>query len=285
MSKRNKNWIKLFNEGPSSKKLQNWLNDDEEVIYQLFSTDFKYLGVKPVKMIPTYRYSELPDVLKENGVELFRNQLGGCVLIKTKKFSLKTLFPSLKNPKVSKVTLNISRIDKISVLKHFTLHNEETGIILANELNLFSKFVQEYLGLTENFTIGGRLNTTVEGKLGLLYRDGKDNKIREIPVKAQIEVDNFIESENLVIALEAKFASHGNKRSSFSLHQFILPTLLLKGKTNKRILNLLIEYGITDNFNIFFRFFLYEIDVIQDQIILNEYSLLAEKTYEIHFVE
>ena len=94
MSKRDTGWKKII----AGDKVQDWLNDKESTILQITKEDIFAVDCQPVRMIPTYSAAELPKEFESLGLELLRNQAGGCLLIKTKDASLPTLYPIIEKP-------------------------------------------------------------------------------------------------------------------------------------------------------------------------------------------
>ncbi len=245
-------------------RLTDWLSSDE-IFFQIHSADFKKINASPRHLIPTYSAAEVPNALRQRGLEHFRNLNGGCVLIRRRDFNLPTLFPSLKcTTKEEKKTLTIPAT--LDILRNVSLHNEETGIVLMKEFHL----INDFLDTPEEFKLGGRIKTKVSG---LATIGG-----RTFEVKAtQVEVDNFLESESRIITIEAKLM-RTQPRESFSLHQFALPTLLLCQRTQKPISSILLEYQ-PDSLR--FRTFHFKIAYEKGIVHLDRYSLINCKKYVI----
>ncbi len=233
--------------------------------FQIESKHFKTIKASPRNLIPTYSADEVPRILKEYGLELFRNLSGGCILIKTKQFSLPTLFPSI-NHAPSTTRFDAELPETLQVLSNHELHNEETGILLFKELGLLNRFLES----SQTFSIGCRIRTTVDGKLIVLNQT--------IPVKkCQLEADSFFETSDSIHLVEAKLVQN-DFRTSFSLHQLALPTLLLSKYTNKAIFSILLEYLATEA-RLFFKVLLYSIPYNKGAIIPHRYSLLKEHLF------
>lgn len=257
MTRREKNWENLLES--LGDEFNGWLQSDEPT-FQIRSEDFKRIGVRPVRLIPTYSAMEVPIALRKRGLEHFRNLSGGCILIQTNKLGIPTLFPTLP-ARLEQMYETIEFPKDLDLLKNLDLHNEETGIVLLREFGLINKFLET----NEEFKLGGRLKTKVSGEAIV------SGKIVQI-VDTQLEVDNFLESTNRIIVIEAKLMKE-NPRESFSLHQFALPTLLLSHKTNKPITSLLLEYR-PEGKQLRFRLFHYNIRYEKGRIHLASYELL-----------
>ncbi len=249
-----------------SQKIQDWLDDSSKICFQLTSKDFKLEGLQPRKMIPTYSRDDIPQIFVQYGLEHFRNLSGGCILIKKEKFNLPTLFPILPKPKCQE-DLKIKWPANLRLLKHFDLHNEETGIVLVKELRLLQTFFETQ----DEFTLLGRVKTSVNGNL--IINEKERHRVEKVPIeKCQLEVDNSIESSYNVISIEAKFY-RDKPRESFSIHQFALPTLLFSMRTEKLLSSILLEYSPLENNALNFRIFHYMVKHDRGTIYPHEYQL------------
>ncbi len=261
--------------GPLSADIADWL-DSGRPCFQIRSTDFKAVGAKPVRLIPTYSAEELPWALRSLGLEQIRNQSGGCVLVNRAALNLPTLFPMFPH-------INVIHLDKppqfpvsLKLLQNDDIHNEETGIVLANEMGLYSLFFERIFSSREHFTLGGRIKTSVSGN----YIIGGE----EIPVdRAQLEIDNFLESSSYLVPIEAKIDREDMDRRSFSIHQFALPTLLLSQLSDKRIYSLFQIYSVSRADILNFRFYLYDIDYTMGSVVPHSYRFVDGVQYKVPF--
>jgi len=73
---RERKWDELINSGPLHTQIHEWMNSNSSY-FQVTSSDFKSIGTKPVRLIPTYSFGELPLALLDVGLEQIRNQMGG----------------------------------------------------------------------------------------------------------------------------------------------------------------------------------------------------------------
>jgi len=199
--------------------------------------DFRGLSLGPAKLIPTYDTKEIPKALKLIDVELLRNQKGGCLLIKKKDVGSQTLFPKL--PTKSHSGLPFQSIPELSVLRKpkSRLVNEETGIHLAWAMGILQAFLMEIFSPYEQFAFGGRLKTRVKGKFRILGQD--------YPVDALVEADGYFESRDRIVVLEAKQSNNNQFCTDFSIHQLLLPLMLVRRITKKMSSGMFLDYSIS----------------------------------------
>ena len=272
MSKRNAGWTSIL----GSKRVKNWFINPKEFIIQIQKDDFLKANCAPVKMIPTYSESELPKDLIENNIELLRNQPGGCLLIKSKQAKLPTLYPQIKDPLDRYIGQPFQPIPKLSVLTNLrsSLINEETGIHLAWSMGIIHNFLMEYFSSYDIFSLGGRIKTRVHGNFRIMGRS--------YSVNANVEVDGYFESNDRIVVLEAKQSNSKKKRKNFSIHQLVLPLLLVRSQTNKLCNGLFLDWFIkrgTTSSAIHFKLYLYEINGDDNYIDPFGYSLTKSKSY------
>ena len=213
--------------------------NDEEHVLPIMVRDFKGLSLGPAKLIPTYETKEIPEALKSIDVELLRNQKGGCLLIKKKAVGSQTLFPKLPVPTESYIGHPFQSIPKLSVLikPKSRLVNEETGIHLAWGMGIIQSFLMEVFSPYEQFAFGGRLKTRVKGKFRILGQD--------YPVDALVEADGYFESQDRIVVLEAKQSNNNQFCADFSIHQLLLPLMLIRGITGKTSSGIFLDYSIS----------------------------------------
>ncbi len=261
--------------GPLSADIALWLESGQPC-FQISSSDFKAVGAKPVRLIPTYSAEELPGALRRLGLEQIRNQSGGCVLVNRAARDLPTLFPNY--PHIDMIHLEKPPRFPVSLklLQNDDIHNEETGIVLANEMGLYSLFFERIFSKREHFTLGGRIKTSVSGNYII---EGEEIMVD----RAQLEIDNFLESSSYLVPIEAKIEGEEMDRSSFSIHQFALPTLLLSQLSGKRIYSLFQIYSISRADLLNFRFYLYDIDYSSGSVTPHSYRFVDGVQYEVLF--
>ncbi len=274
MSKRDTCWKKII----AYEKVQDWLNDKESIIFQITKEDFFAVDCQPARMIPTYSAAELPKEFETLGIELLRNQAGGCLLIKTIEASLPTLFPKIPKPDEQYRGKPFQPIPRLSVLtkKDSTLINEETGIHLAWGMGIFQSFLMDCFSPYDIFSLGGRLKTRVKGEFKI-----KSNKY---PVDALVEVDGYFESEQRIVVLETKQSHPETPRTDFSIHQLILPLILVRSQSEKMCTGFFLDWSIDGSRNystINFRLFHYEIPGVRSSINPFDYSLTKSKVFTI----
>ena len=244
--------------------------------FQVTSSDFKNIGAKPVRLIPTYSLEQLPPALLDVGLEQIRNQRGGCLLINRKQSNFPSLFPTLPELEVIEMDKPPKFPVKLRLLKHDELHNEETGIVLAKEFGLYDHFFKEAISLDESFTLGGRIKTTVDGE----FLIGGE----KIPVTdCLLEIDNFLECSSVLVPVEAKISSEKKIRTSFSIHQFALPTLLLSQYSRKRIYSLFQIYSVRRAETLIFKFYLYDMEYSHGVVDPHSYRFVRGIQYLIHY--
>jgi len=243
---------------------------------QLTSDDFFAVECEPVRMIPTYAAAGLPKQLTERGIELLRNQVGGCLLIKTQETGLPTLYPKIEEPDEEYSGLPFHSIPKMSFLMNLdsTLINEETGIHLAWSMGIIQSFLTDCFSPYDVFTLGGRLKTTAHGNFQI--------KDKTFPVDALVEVDGYFESNDRIVVLEAKQSATKTRRLDFSIHQLALPLLLVRSQTEKTCSGLLLDWRIEKrarNPAVNFKLYHYEIQGDATSINPFNYSLTKSKSY------
>jgi len=272
MSKRNQNWEKLFNNSKITDRLDMWLKDKDKTTFQISSVDFKNENLEPVKMIPQYNEKNLPDIFKKNDLSFIRNEKGGCLLIKKKNTSNKSLFPKLIDIEDRYQGKSFQSIPDLDLYKSKKLINEETGIDLGWKMGIIQNFLRNSISTNESFIYCGRLKTTVKEKFRL------NNE--EISLDAHVECDAYFESKNKVIVLECKQAKK-NFKKDFSLHQIFLPYILVKSQTKKEVSCIYFDFKILteDNENkIVFRFYQFE---FIDKVNSLNYRMTNSKIYTI----
>ena len=275
MSKRNKYWNKIFENSCQSEELKKWLFDRKQTSFQLENDVFKELKIDPNKMIPTYSKKELPEVLQKYGLNLLRNKTGGCLLIKINDFNLPTLFPKLNEPNDCTRGPPYNAIPKLELFNSKRLINEETGIYLAWHIGVIDDFLKEIFN-SEDFFFGGRLRTKVDSKIKIVNETHKIN--------ASFECDAYFESDNNVVILECKKA-YREFADSFSLHQILLPYILLKKEIKKSVSCIYFDFilnPLKEQDSIIFRLFHYK---FENDSIINpfSYKLSKSKKYIIDF--
>jgi hypothetical protein len=274
MSTRDSGWKMIV----ESEKVQDWLRDDTSIVLQITTDDFSAVGCQPVRLIPTYSATELPKELKRRSIELLRNQAGGCLLIKIGEAGLPTLYPEIKEPIEHYTGKPFHPIPKLSVLanKESLLINEETGIHLAWAMGVFQSFLMDCFSPYDIFSFGGRLKTSVKGEFvieKLIY-----------PVDALVEVDGYFESDHRIVVLETKKSQPETSRSDFSIHQLILPLILVRPQSEKICTGLLLDWSIDGSkeyTSICFRLYHYDIPGVGSSINPFGYSLTKSKVYTI----
>lgn len=275
MGKREQKWDELLNSGPLHTQIHEWMNSNSSY-FQVTSSDFRNIGAKPVRLIPTYSFDELPPALLDVGLEQIRNQKGGCLLIKRAQLNFPSLFPALPEIEVIEMNKPPKFPVKLKLLKHDELHNEETGIVLAKEFGLYDHFFKEAISLDEPFTLGGRIKTTVDGE----FLIGGE----KIPVTdCLLEIDNFLECSSVLVPVEAKISSEKKTRTSFSIHQFALPTLLLSQYSSKRIYSLFQIYSVQRAEILSFKFYLYDMKYSPGVVDPHSYSFVNGFQYLVHY--
>ena len=274
MSAKDDAWSKLL-EIP---KLQSWLHDEKSLVYQVMSGDIKRVGARPVDIIPAYGRSDLPVVLLEKGLELLRNRYGGCLLIKVKEGRLPTLFPSLPEPESKYTGPPFRPIPRQTVITDpdSDIMNEETGIHLGWSMGVFQSFFIELFSPFEEFSFGGRLKRAAKGR----FRISQE----EFEVHTQLEADAYFESDERIIVMEAKKTDYAHPLTDFSLHQILLPLILVGSISEKPSSAVLFDFSGRRSEDISdFLFRLYHIQVLGDgaTILPFEYRITRSKEYRI----
>ena len=265
----------IINSGALHTQIHEWMNSNSSY-FQVTSSDFRNIGTKPVRLIPTYSFDELPPALLDVGLEQIRNQMGECLLIKRAQMNFPTLFPTLPELEVIEMDKPPKFPVKLRLLKYDELHNEETGIVLVTEFGLYDHFFKEVLSLDESFTFGCRIKTTANGDF---FIGGE-----KIPVKkCLLEIDNFLEGSMLLVPVEVIFSKKGRIRTSFSIHQFALPTLLLSQYSSKRIYSLFQIYSILGMETLSFKFYLYDMKYSPGVMDTHSYSFVNGFQYLVHY--
>jgi len=272
LNKRERNWEKII----ASNKVQPWLNKEDENVLQIIIRDFPNLTYGPAKLIPTFHSKEIPVSLRTLGLELIRNRKGGCLLIKRKSTDLPTLFPKLDPPVDRYDGQSFQSIPELSVLANpkSKLVNEETGIHLAWATGILQAFFMEIFSSYEQFAFGGRLKTTVKGSYRILGE--------EYEVAALVEADGYFESRERIIVLEAKQSKNNMFCSDFSIHQLVLPLMLVRGITDKPSTGLFLDFSIDkkdEQTIVRYRLYHYDIPGMDTSIDPFKYEFLKSKEY------
>jgi len=285
MGKRDWDRVLTSDISPISRRFDDWLKSHDSPTFQLTSEDFRNVGLKPADHIPNYRYDTLPDLFKENGIELLRNQVGGCLLIKQGEYNLPTLFPKLSSNFFEDNIYDghpFDQLAKISVLDIEDLNNEETGVVLGMATGVFRHFFINSVHPSERFTYIGRINSKVgkkkarvKGKISILDRSHD--------VNTSVEGDAYFESDERIIVLEAKNTHHKRPFKNFSLHQLILPQLYLRSYTKKPISCVFMNFShVIKLHRLIFLLYHFEISEKNGVMIPHDYDLISAKKYIIH---
>ena len=278
MSINNSKWIKIFKQSKVSPEFQKWIKKEDSFVFQLDSDDFKSVNLRPVRMIPMYSRSDIPGVFRELGIELLRNKDGGCLLIKTEKLKQPSLFPTLMEPQKIYKGLPFIPIPQLSVFKDKELQNEETGIHLGWALGIFQAFFIEIFSPYEEFFLGGRIRTKAKGN----YIINSTN----YAINTQVEADSYFESEKSIVVLESKFTPFDKPLKSFSLHQLLLPLVLIKSISEKPAKAIFMDFSMRIiNEKVQLRFLLYLFSFFYKGANINpfSYNLENSKKYIIQF--
>ncbi len=274
MNARERAWKKLV----ETEKVQRWLNDAKRKTLQLQSKDFRSVGQPPVRMIPTYKSSEIPQVLRERGIETLRNARGGCLLVKVKDTGLPTLYPKLEIPEDQYGGPPFRPIPRLTVLQQpkSSMVNEETGIHLGWGLGVLQSFLMDCFSSHEEFSYMGRMKTTAKGEFRIL---GEGHE-----VDALVEVDGYFESDERIVVLEVKQSKSNERYADFSLHQILLPLMVVRSVSEKPSSGIFLDWSTrTENpASLIFYLHHYAIPGAGSSINPFDYDLDRSKIYEIH---
>jgi hypothetical protein len=223
-------------------------------------------------MIPQYTQERLPQVLKTLNLELFRTGTGECVLTKTGDGRpINSLFPKLPRNFDSYRGTSFQPIRPDSILINPEFVNEDTGVFLAVRAGVFSAFLVENIGGNHVFAHSGRLNTNIEGDIYIASE-------RIHIDSTQMECDAILESDEVMIALEAKKGI----QSSFSIHQVVFPMIILrKLYPEKEIYGLYFQFETEPSW--MFQVYLLMIPLRNGCFDITNYEFIASKEYQIHF--
>ncbi len=265
-------WEKLLQDPEIKLKLDPWLNDPNSITFKIEREDFRRLDLRPVRMIPQYCQERLPGILKDFKLELFRTGSGECVLTKTgEEREIGSLFPKIPQNFSSYKGPPFRPIYSDSILINSELVNEETGIFLAIRTGIISAFMVEIIGENHVFSHSGRINTNVQGEI---YISSEKINISS----TQMECDAILESDKVIIAIEAK----KDIEKSFSIHQIVFPMLLLRNLyPNKDIFGLYLQFEHDPTW--IFQLHLLEVPLRNGCLDITNYSFYASKEYKIFF--
>ena len=139
-------------------------------------------------------------------------------------------------------------------------------------MGVIQSFLMEMTSPYEEFSYLGRLKTTAVGGLRILGR--------QYDVDTQVEVDAYFESNNQVIVLEAKQSSFKKFKNNFSLHQLILPLILVRTSTKKPSNGVFMDWALdTKDKIVEFRFYNYEFSWLDMDLDPFSYKLSRSKRY------
>jgi hypothetical protein len=274
MNSREEAWERILEQD----ELVAWLQRNGQKSFQLHSKHFKDVGQRPVRMIPSYGSSDLPAAFTTRGLELFRNLRGGCLLLKTKEAGLPTLFPDLPEISDQYTGPPFQPIPKLTALMKpkSSIVNEETGIHLAWSMGVISSFLMDCFSPHEEFSSMGRMKTMAKGEVRVLDQNQ--------PVKALVEVDGYFESDENIVVLEAKMSPSTGRLNDFSIHQIVLPLMLVRSESEKPSSGILLDWSFeedTPEICLSFRLYHYSIPGRSPSINPFDYSLDRAKEYMI----
>ena len=260
----------------ASKKVQDWLTDEESKVLQLTREDFYEVRQQPERMMPTYSPPTLPKTLNEIGIEPFRNSEGGYILIKRRDTRLPTLYPRLEPPTEQYVGMPFYTLPRFDLLAKSAPDSTsvEDGVNLAWSMGVFQSFLTECFSPFENFEPRGRLKARTKGELNILGQT--------FPLDAAAEADGYFESDQRIVVLTARESSPESPLSDFSLLQLIPPLVHVSSQFEKPSSGLLLDWAMdsqVDHSTVRFGLYHYDFHSTGPSINPFDYELTKSKSY------
>ncbi len=226
MSKKEKGWAKIIKNSSISEEIDIWLNNNySTIVFEVSNSIFKELNLKPVKLIPHYHKNELPKIFIDNNLEILRNKVGTCLLVKRDKIE-HSLFGKL-SLEYSKVLYLKEKMINNSLLLRSELLNEDNYFFLSQRMNILNNYLLNYVKIQNigKLELCGRFQGSVSAKILI------GNEIISLE-KTNYEIDHVLENDKYIIIIELKKKFYKTQ----SIHQLIFPLLKFKDDPREKIL-------------------------------------------------